>query len=54
MVNRCSLCKDSKELADRVLIHCVKTRAMDLFVSRLWLGLGVSNLSEKSPPRMEI
>lgn len=26
MVNGCSLCKDSEELTDHILIHCDKTR----------------------------
>ena len=26
MVNRCSICKDSEESIDHVLIHCGKTR----------------------------
>ena len=28
MVNRCSLCKGSKESADHILIHCDKTREL--------------------------
>ncbi|RVX19512.1 hypothetical protein CK203_004994 [Vitis vinifera] len=28
MVNRCSLCKDNKESADHILIHCDKTREL--------------------------
>ena len=28
MVNRCSLCKESEELADHILIHCGKTRML--------------------------
>ena len=28
MINRCSLCKDNKELVDHILIHCGKTREL--------------------------
>lgn len=28
MVNGCSLCKDSEELTDHILIHCDKTREL--------------------------
>lgn len=54
MVNGCSLCKDSEESTDHILIHCDKKSAMDFVVSSLQLVLDVSDLCEKSPPRMEI
>ena len=53
MVNRCNFCKESEELADHILIHCTKRRALDLFISPLWGGLGFSKFSEKSPLSME-
>ena len=53
MVNRCNLCKESEESADHILIHCTKTRALDLFISPPWSHLGISIFNEKSPPSME-
>ena len=31
MANRCSLCKDSEESTDHILIHCDKTRELWTF-----------------------
>ena len=35
MVNGCSICKDSEESTDHILIHCDKKSAMDFVVSSL-------------------
>ena len=49
MINRCSLCKDNKELADHILIHCGRTKGvMDFAAIFFWTGVGVPRLSEKS------
>ena len=32
MANRCSLCKDSEESTDHILIHCDKTRELWTFL----------------------
>ena len=53
MVNRCSLCKDSKESEDHNLIHCGKTRALDFAAIIFWTGVGVLGFSEKSSLGME-
>lgn len=53
MVNGCSLCKDSEELTDHILIHCDKTRELwTLLFSNIRFGLGVLDFSEKSSPKI--
>ena len=53
-VNRCSLCKENKESADHILIHCGKTRELwTLLLSSFGGGVGVPSFSEKSASRME-
>ena len=55
MVNRCSLCKDSEESANHILIHCDRIKTtLDIVVNNCWFGLGVLGFSEKSYPIMEI
>ena len=53
MVNKCSLCKDSEESIDHILIHCDKIRELwTLLLAVFDLVLGVCGFNEKSSPRM--